>query len=434
MSVTSGFFNSLNGDRRYDARQFSALFDGIINDGVFANIGTSFKVTAAGGLQINIGLGRAWFNSTWVNNDAILPFTLDDSDQVLNRYDAVVLEVNTTNTVRKGDIKVIKGVAATNPALPTLAKADGVYQYPLAYIFREASSTSVNQASITNKIGTSDCPYVTGILQVQSIDNIVSQWESQWIQWYSDITADGAEDIHDSIISMQTEFRTWFEALQVELSGDVAANLAASILELEMKFQNIEQEGCIYDDLKDSNGDLITDSNGTAVVARVVIGSAGGSSATTDAVKYTLQVLTEAEKQQARANIGASGLDVLKTTSQVLTEAEKQQVRNNIEAVSQAELSSEMSDVENSIATIRTGVSTNTTNIATNTTNIAKNASNISNLQENSMPITGGTFTGGVTVKGRLTAQGTIVLGSTSYGTNFPTSPVTGQLFFKRSK
>ena len=85
MSVTSGFFNSLNGDRRYDARQFSALFDGIINDGVFANIGTSFKVTAAGGLQINIGLGRAWFNSTWVNNDAILPFTLDDSDQVLNR-------------------------------------------------------------------------------------------------------------------------------------------------------------------------------------------------------------------------------------------------------------------------------------------------------------------------------------------------------------
>lgn len=433
MSVTSGFFNSLNGDRRYDARQFSALFDGIINDGVFANIGTSFKVTAAGGLQINIGLGRAWFNSTWVNNDAILPFTLDDSDQVLNRYDAVILEVNTTNAVRKGDIKIIKGVAATNPALPTLTKADGVYQYPLAYIFREASSTSVNQASITNKIGTSDCPYVTGILQVQSIDNIVSQWESQWIQWYSDITTDGAEDIHDSIISMQTEFRTWFEALQAELSGDVAANLAASILELEMKFQNIEQEGCIYDDLKDSNGDLIMDSNGTAVVARVVIGSAGGSSTTTDAVKYTLQVLTEAEKQQARANIGASGLDVLKTTSQVLTEAEKQQVRNNIEAVSQAELSSEMSGVENSIATVRTGVSTNTTNIATNTTNIAKNASNISNLQENSMPIAGGTFTGGVTVEGRLTAQGTIILSSTSYGTDFPTSPVTGQLFFKRS-
>ena len=433
MSVTSGFFNSRNGDRRYDARQFSALFDGIINDGVFANIGTSFKVTAAGGLQINIGLGRAWFNSTWVNNDAILPFTLDDSDQVLNRYDAVILEVNTTNAVRKGDIKIIKGVAATNPALPTLTKADGVYQYPLAYIFREASSTSVNQASITNKIGTSDCPYVTGILQVQSIDNIVSQWESQWIQWYSNITTDGAEDIHDSIISMQTEFRTWFEALQAELSGDVAANLAASILELEMKFQNIEQEGCIYDDLKDSNGDLVMDSNGTAVVARVVIGSAGGSSTTTDAVKYTLQVLTEAEKQQARANIGASGLDVLKTTSQVLTEAEKQQVRNNIEAVSQAELSSEMSGVENSIATVRTGVSTNTTNIATNTTNIAKNADNISNLQGNSMPIAGGTFTGGVTVKGRLTTHGTIVLGSTSYGTDFPTSPVTGQLFFKRS-
>ena len=44
MSVTSGFFNSLNGDRRYNAEQMSSIFDGIINDGIFANIGTAFGV------------------------------------------------------------------------------------------------------------------------------------------------------------------------------------------------------------------------------------------------------------------------------------------------------------------------------------------------------------------------------------------------------
>ena len=42
MSVSSGFFNSLNGDRKYNAAQMSAIFDGLIIDGVFASIGTAF--------------------------------------------------------------------------------------------------------------------------------------------------------------------------------------------------------------------------------------------------------------------------------------------------------------------------------------------------------------------------------------------------------
>ena len=51
MSVSSGFFNSLNGDRKYNAEQMSAIFDGLIIDGVFASIGTAFAVKAAGGLN-----------------------------------------------------------------------------------------------------------------------------------------------------------------------------------------------------------------------------------------------------------------------------------------------------------------------------------------------------------------------------------------------
>ena len=47
MSVSSGFFNSLNGDRKYNAAQMSAIFDGLIIDGVFASIGTAFAVKAA---------------------------------------------------------------------------------------------------------------------------------------------------------------------------------------------------------------------------------------------------------------------------------------------------------------------------------------------------------------------------------------------------
>ena len=94
MSVTYGFYNSLNGDRKYNAEQISSIFDGLIVDGVFASIGTAFAVEAAGGLTVNVGIGRAWFNHTWTLNDSILPLTAPESEVLLDRIDAVVLEVN----------------------------------------------------------------------------------------------------------------------------------------------------------------------------------------------------------------------------------------------------------------------------------------------------------------------------------------------------
>ena len=94
MSVSSGFFNSLNGDRKYNAAQMSAIFDGLIIDGVFASIGTAFAVKAAGGLTVNVGIGKAWFDHTWTVNDSILPMTAPEAEVLLDRIDAVVLEVN----------------------------------------------------------------------------------------------------------------------------------------------------------------------------------------------------------------------------------------------------------------------------------------------------------------------------------------------------
>lgn len=52
-----------------------------------------------------IGIGRAWFNRSWIYNDAILPLTLEASELLLDRYDAVVIEVNHSTSVRKNDTK-----------------------------------------------------------------------------------------------------------------------------------------------------------------------------------------------------------------------------------------------------------------------------------------------------------------------------------------
>ena len=282
MSVTSGFFNSFNGDRRYNAEQMSAIFDGIINDGVFANIGTAFSVSASVGVTINIGIGRAWFNSTWLQNDAILPIECDISEVVLDRIDAVVIEIDRSDSVRAGSIKVVKGTPATDPERPAMAATTDVHQYPLAYIYRTAGSGDIKQMDITSMIGTSSCPYITGILQVQNIDNIVAQWYDQWNQWFVTETTKNEEETRDWISQSKAEFDAWFESLQIILDGDTAANLASQLLDLQEKFETLATERCVYDELEDSNGLKVQDSNNSIILSRTVFNSGDSSGGSVD--------------------------------------------------------------------------------------------------------------------------------------------------------
>lgn len=304
MAVTSGFFNSVNGDRKYNAEQMSAIFDGIINDGVFSNVGTAFAVKAGTGNTVNVGIGRAWFNSTWIYNDAILPVKLDDSELVLDRIDAIVFEVDHTNEVRDGTIKVVKGTPGSDPKNPEMTETEYVHQHPLVYILRKAGSTEITQGNITNMIGTSSCPYVTGILQVQSIDNIVAQWQAQWIEWFAYETAD-TEAQARKIISewtqwytnqtgrsesqmaqwmaqMQSDFNLWLESLKDAIGDDAAATLASEVTELKNKFDTLMRDKCIYDAIEDSSGRSITDSDGLAIEGKTVFGVEGNPGTNTE--------------------------------------------------------------------------------------------------------------------------------------------------------
>lgn len=214
MSVTSGFFNSIDDDRLYDANQMSSIFDGIINDGVFGNIGTVFAVTEVGDTTVSVGAGRAWFNSAWLLNDAPLALSLDLSEVLLNRIDAIVIEINHTVQVRSGSIKIIKGTPSSSAQRPVMVNTQYVHQYPLAFIERRAASTVITQSDITNMVGTSECPYVTAILEVTNIDHLVAQWQSQWNDW---TTAEKAE------------FDAWIASLQGIIGDDALANLSAQI-------------------------------------------------------------------------------------------------------------------------------------------------------------------------------------------------------------
>lgn len=260
MSVSSGFFNSLNGDRKYNAAQMSAIFDGLIIDGVFASIGTAFAVKAAGGLTVNVGIGKAWFDHTWTVNDSILSLTVPEAEVLLDRIDAVVLEVNGMESIRENTIKFVKGNPSSAPSRPILTNEGNVHQYPLCYIYRKYGTAVINQADITPMVGTESTPFVTGILQTISLDELLGKWqdeldrftdarsqevddwiaqeESDFTAWFNKMKADLQQEqtvLDQWIASEQADFLAWYNQMKDQLSGDVAGNLQLEIDKEEVK-------------------------------------------------------------------------------------------------------------------------------------------------------------------------------------------------------
>ena len=210
MTVTSGFFNSQNHDRVYDAEQLSSIFDGVILDGVYQGVGDAFQVVPNENLDnsVIVKTGRAWFDHTWIVNDSDFSITLSPPNAALDRYDAIVLDIDRTLSVRSNSIKYIAGDYSTTPTYPTLVKSDLHNQYPICYIqVLHGQSGPVNAAYIINKVGSSDCPIVTGILESMDSDIFTSQ--------------------------MQAKFDTWFDGIKNSLEGDVAANLQQQITNLQ---------------------------------------------------------------------------------------------------------------------------------------------------------------------------------------------------------
>jgi len=227
MSLTSGFYNSIGGDRRYNASQMSALFDGIIMDGVFASIGDALIVSAATGMNINIGTGRAWFNHTWINNDADILLTIDQSEVVLHRVDMVVLEVDSSDSVRASTIKIIKGIPGSSPVATALVSTEFVHQYPLCHIYVGAGVSSILQSNITNKIGTVACPFIAGVLETVNIEDLLAQWAGEFNDWFTTIQAILDENTAGNLLNLITENTSRIEDVEAsleDLANDVITN------------------------------------------------------------------------------------------------------------------------------------------------------------------------------------------------------------------
>lgn len=221
MAVTSGFYDSVAHDRQYSSIQFGQIFDGVIRDGIFTTVGTKFAVTESASKDLNIlvGVGRAWFNHTWIYNDAPYLLAIPTPELLLNRIDAVVIDVNSDEDVRENTIKIVKGTPATVPTEPVMINELNHHQYPLAYVYVAKEATGIRDANITSAIGSSSTPFVSGILSTVSADLYYRQWRDEWKRFYENQTAD--------MNTTNTYWKSLWDEYYASMTEEIRANYDA---------------------------------------------------------------------------------------------------------------------------------------------------------------------------------------------------------------
>lgn len=205
MSIITGYYNSLNGDRKYNADTMSKYFVGLIARGVLQNYKEKFIVKAYENMKVKVPTGKAFFSDgKWIENTADITLTIDPSDIVLDRIDRIVLRNDKNEDVRAGTVVLKKGSPASNPLPPSLEDNDYIEELSIATIRVKRLVEVISQADITNTIPDSDvCGYVTGLIDQVDTSDLYIQYENAYENFR---------------IESQNAFEAWFATVKDKFS------------------------------------------------------------------------------------------------------------------------------------------------------------------------------------------------------------------------
>ena len=161
MAKKFGFFNSINGDRKYLASDISQAFDVGVTTGIKAEE-NNLKVVAYEGMQVQIQPGSAMIFGHYFMNDEAETITIDTADSELNRIDRIVVRYDAYT--REVNTAVIKGSPALSPTPPAILRTNEQYDLVLADLYVPAAATEIGENNITD---TRDDPDLCGYIGVK---------------------------------------------------------------------------------------------------------------------------------------------------------------------------------------------------------------------------------------------------------------------------
>lgn len=221
-----GFFDSKDGDRKYNASDFVGFFADFFTNGIVADSTTYLQVKADSGMTLSVNSGKAYINGGFFKPQTPTTLTLPDSDTTYPRYDLVVLRWD--KVLRSIYLDVVSGTGSETPVVPTLTRNETTYELGLASIYIAANATEITQANITDlRFDNNYCGVVTGVIDTIDTTALFAQYEKAWYDFVAQL--DDADPEKITINTADEQARTDIAILQTDVA-DAKARVPFKIL------------------------------------------------------------------------------------------------------------------------------------------------------------------------------------------------------------
>lgn len=188
MAFQCGFFNSKNGDRKYNAEQMNNPYSRIVSNGVFAKASPEqsidFQIVAQGGMTVAVKEGRGIFAGKWAWLDADQLMTVPMAHVSYTRIDSIIVRIDVSEDVRAGTLIYRNGEPAEDAVAPALENTTSVTEYRLANILVAPNAAEITQANITDTRPTDECGFIHNLLWDSDISATYAQWQAQFDEWF----------------------------------------------------------------------------------------------------------------------------------------------------------------------------------------------------------------------------------------------------------
>lgn len=167
MEVLNSESGNMEPDRLYEAEIFRKYFAKFLSNGVYfgsyKNYGeNSMKVTANGGLNINVATGAGIIEGADFENEESRTFTLERPTSG-SRVDRVVVKLDKTLATRATQLCVKTG---NGTVAATLQRDDNIYEICLAEVTVKSTSNIEQNDVIDKRTNTSLCGIVNSLISV----------------------------------------------------------------------------------------------------------------------------------------------------------------------------------------------------------------------------------------------------------------------------
>lgn len=220
------FYNSVDGDRVYDADSMTDWLNPFFVTGVFNG---QMQVTAAGGMSVSVAKGYCNIEGKVKNFQNAATLDLETASGTLDRIDTVILRRNDTD--RDIQLLVVKGGYAEHPTPAPLVRTGAYYDLKLAEIYVAAGAVEITQADITDcRADANVCGWVVATVTEIDFSQITAQFSAYFAAYQGMITQQYATYLalmsnygdqgYQAYQNMLADFQG-YEAVQVEKFTDL---------------------------------------------------------------------------------------------------------------------------------------------------------------------------------------------------------------------